>query len=187
MLVSIIIALRLFVGEVAVVPSESMEPTIARGSRIWIHKPAYGAQLPKRFADIPLLNVFTWIPFLRECDTRNDWGYHRLPPRSLPCRGDIIVFERSEHEEQWLVKRVAAVSGDTLFLHKGRLYINGHEQAQPCAPDTTLTFEPVYIPFRHNETLYFVLGDNRAHSVDSRTWGVVSERDVIGKAIVLFQ
>ena len=56
------------IGEPCTVPSGSMEPTLLCGDRLWINKLAYGGRFPSRWADIPLLNVFTWIRPLRLAD-----------------------------------------------------------------------------------------------------------------------
>ena len=60
------VLIRLFLGEPCYIPSESMEPTLCTGDWVWVDKASCGALLPDRFADIPLLNVFTWITFLRD-------------------------------------------------------------------------------------------------------------------------
>ena len=65
LLVFVCVFIRIAVGKPCVVPSGSMEPTLLCGDRLWINKLAYGGRLPKRWADIPLLNVFTWIRPLR--------------------------------------------------------------------------------------------------------------------------
>ena len=53
--------IRMVIGEPCTVPSGSMEPTLLCGDRLWINKLAYGGRFPSRWADIPLLNVFTWV------------------------------------------------------------------------------------------------------------------------------
>jgi len=114
-----IIALRLFVGEVCAVPSASMSPTIIVGDRLWIDKTSYGARLPRRFVDIPLLNVFTWIKPLRLADEKNDWGFNRLSCIRTPHLGDLAVFESPEFPCPLLVKRIAVKynSGDTIVIN----------------------------------------------------------------------
>ena len=85
LLVFVCVFIRIAVGKPCVVPSGSMEPTLLCGDRLWINKLAYGGRLPKRWADIPLLNVFTWIRPLRIADEQNHWKYFRLPGFT-PCR-----------------------------------------------------------------------------------------------------
>ena len=63
--------IRMVIGEPCTVPSGSMEPTLLCGDRLWINKLAYGGRFPSRWADIPLLNVFTWIRPLRLADEEN--------------------------------------------------------------------------------------------------------------------
>lgn len=239
-----VILVRLFIGEFAVIPTTSMEPTIGAKDRIWIDKISYGARLPRRFADIPLLNVFTWISSWRECDRNTNWGYHRIFTYTTPKRGDIVVFSRNENDDILLVKRLVALSGDTLYIHDGILYVNGEKQHYPSKLEnllaekvpfpsnenwTTRDYGPVYLPrpdevvpiseenykiieniaqqegnslCRKGEKIYvndvqmysyhvlhqfyFMLGDNRDNSADSRFFGLVSEMAIIGKAIVLF-
>ena len=70
--------IRMVIGEPCTVPSGSMEPTLLCGDRLWINKLAYGGRFPSRWADIPLLNVFTWIRPLRLADEENHWEYRRF-------------------------------------------------------------------------------------------------------------
>ena len=65
--------IRMVIGEPCTVPSGSMEPTLLCGDRLWINKLAYGGRFPSRWADIPLLNVFTWIRPLRLADGATSW------------------------------------------------------------------------------------------------------------------
>lgn len=244
-IILLVIAFRIFIGEIAMVPTASMEPTIPAGSHILIYKASYGARLPQRFADIPLLNIFTWIPSLRERDSRRDWGFHRAYPHASPNRGDIVVFLRKQEEETLIVKRIAAIPGDTLHLSNGALYINGKKQPfpymlmnsagspasfPPSSKWTTHNYGPIYLPrtgesiplsdynyeqlrslareeghcleridstfyldqvpvlsYRVSGKYYFVLGDNRDNSADSRFWGLLSETAIVGKALLLFR
>ena len=123
LLVFVCVFIRIAVGKPCVVPSGSMEPTLLCGDRLWINKLAYGGRLPKRWADIPLLNVFTWIRPLRIADEQNHWKYFRLPGFTQPQLGDIVVFNSPMDERVWLVKRITHIipQGDTLAINKETL------------------------------------------------------------------
>lgn len=110
--------MRIFVGEPCYIPSASMEPTIKVGDWLWIDKSGYGAELPRRWSDIPLFNISTWIPSLREKDRSVDWGYHRFIGWSVPRVDDLIIFRSPENEEVILAKRVSEyLSKDILLLY----------------------------------------------------------------------
>lgn len=194
-----VVFFRMGVGEICQVPSESMQHTIQAGSWVWVNKLAYGGQFPKRWAEVPLLNIFTWIRPLREADEKNDWGYHRMKGNGIPKRMDIIVFYSPLDKKKLLVKRIVGLPGDTVELKSGRLYINNVYTPVPSTvrltgaadalsrasyPDTKNwnlhNYGPLYLP-NGKMRYYFVLGDNRPNSSDSRFWGLVSEKDILGK------
>lgn len=129
-ILAVIILLRLFAGEICTVSSVSMEPAIRAGDRLWMDKLTYGAPLPRRFADIPLLNVFTWIKPLRLADQKNDWGNNRLRGLRMPRRGDLAVFISPEPPHPLLVKRIAARfrTGDTIVIRA-----DNYEELSPVA------------------------------------------------------
>ncbi|QIN81285.1 signal peptidase I [Rubrobacter tropicus] len=107
-----------------------------------------------------------------------------------PKRGDIALFEDQQGGEDPLIKRVVGLPGDRLRLREGELYINGdpleepYVKNDPCKPGypKTCSFGPVTVPENH----YFMMGDNRTNSIDSRFFGPVPEEDVIGEALVRF-
>src|SRR5438093_5725561 len=97
-----------------------------------------------------------------------------------PQRGDVVVFHSPASAGDLLVKRIVALPGDLVETHGGRLFIAGHTAAEPyvIAPATTGTIASQIIP----PGCFFVLGDNRANSFDSRQWGVLPRDLVIGRA-----
>ncbi len=159
------------------VPTGSMKPTIMEGDRIYVNKMAYDFRLP-------LTHISLY--------TRHD-----------PKRGDIIIFE-SEAAQNRLVKRVVGLPGDTIELFNNELIINGQKsdysdvayignamyakesfvgfehtiQLTPGSLNHLSTFGPVTVPDDH----YFVLGDNRDNSADSRVHGFVPRNEITGKA-----
>jgi signal peptidase I len=169
-----------------VVPSGSMNPTILEGDRIFVNKLAYDLKVP-----------FT---------TRH------LAEWSDPQRGDIVVFY-SPQDGKRLVKRVVGLPGDSLALRNNHLLVNGEEaayepvdQRNPGTPvdadqfcvleDLTgrkhpvqitprqpalRTFGPVTIPEGH----YFMMGDNRDNSGDSRYFGFVDRDRIVGRATAI--
>lgn len=110
-----------------------------------------------------------------------------------PKRGDIALFEDQQPRfppDDPLIKRVVGLPGETLEIRQGKVLVNGepldepYVENDPCKPGRprTCSFGPVTVPEGH----YFMMGDNRTNSVDSRFFGPVPEDAVIGEALVRF-
>ncbi len=101
-----------------------------------------------------------------------------------PERGDIVVFKSPHQDGKDYVKRCIGVPGDTIEIKQGIVFINGKELilvGVEIRKDYTF-YGPEIIP----EKSYFMLGDNRSMSLDSRAWGFVPKKDIIGKALFTF-
>ncbi len=101
-----------------------------------------------------------------------------------PNRGDITVFKSPNRDGKEYVKRCIGMPGETVQLIEGRVYINGKPLiiAGVTILEDRMNFGPIVVPDAH----YFVLGDNRANSQDSRYWGYVPVEDMLGKAWFTF-
>ena len=97
---------------------------------------------------------------------------------SSPKSGDIVVFEYPEDRSRYFVKRIVAGPGDTINMENGNVYINGKILIEPYVINTGSTD---YLPYIINEDEYFVLGDNRSASNDSRSWGTIKTEHLVGK------
>ncbi|HEU4594170.1 MAG TPA: signal peptidase I [Pyrinomonadaceae bacterium] len=106
--------------------------------------------------------------------------YYGLPELE---RGDIIVFWYPEDPTKSYIKRLIGLPGERVEVRDGRILINGRELGEPYLdPErnvTTQTLPPVHVKSHY----YFVMGDNRDNSSDSRSWGLVPEKYIYGKAL----
>ncbi len=149
------------------VPSDSMRDSLLPGDFLLVARWAYGVPLP--------------------------FGRLRLPGAPGPRRGEVIVFRAPERPADRLVKRCIAVGGETVAIRDKRVFVDGNTLAEPWARYTDARLHPAGVDARDNLgplTLesgeLFVLGDNRDDSDDSRFWGPVRERDVVGRALLVY-
>ena len=168
-LIAIVLALfiRTFVVQAFKIPSGSMEPTLQIGDHILVNKFIYGVK----------------IPYLRKT----------IIPVSEPDRGDIIVFRYPEDPDKDFIKRVIAVPGDTVEIRNKIIYVDGAAVKNDVGVHTDSRVLSGAINHRDNlkpltvpAGSYFVMGDNRDNSYDSRFWGFVEERSIKGKAFIIY-
>jgi signal peptidase I len=141
---------------------KSMEPELHDGDRLVVGRLFYEE------VDFGLLN---WLPGYDSSDYR--WG--------SPSRGDVVVFDSPVRDEQ-LVKRVIGLPGDVVRIREDKVYVNGVAIAEPYAMGMTECLQAcgnILVP----EGQYFVLGDNRENSVDSRQGWTVPREDISGKVL----
>ena len=162
--IAILLALfiRAFVVQAFKIPSGSMEPTLLVGDHILVNKFLYGIKLP--------------------------YVQKTLIPISEPERGDVIVFIYPEDKSKDFIKRVIGIPEDEVQIKGRQIFINGqlfedtYGYYDERAGNPSRSFGPVVVPKEH----YFVMGDNRDHSLDSRFWGFVPSSAVKGKAFIIY-
>jgi len=168
-IIAIILALiiRTFIVQAFKIPSGSMEDTLAIGDHILVNKFIYGSKIP-----------FT------------DKRYFKIRD---PQRGDVIVFEYPEDPSKDFIKRVIGLPGDEIqvvsktVMVNGKPYANPHEvhkekEVIPAAQNPRDNTKPIKVP----PGSYFVMGDNRDRSYDSRFWGFVSMDKIKGLAFIKY-
>lgn len=102
-----------------------------------------------------------------------------------PIRGEVVVFIAPVNIQDDYIKRVIGLPGETVTIDKGKVYINGKQileaflSAEGRTPENTTRMD---VKIGADE--YFVLGDNRPHSSDSREWGLVPKQNLVGRAVV---
>ena len=176
----ILLLVKVFIGEWVYIPSDSMFPTISARSLVWNSKITYGALMPQRIVERPVLNLLCLIPAVAKADKKTNWGYHRVWGYSSPKRMDVVIFKWDENETQLYVKRIIGMPKDTIQLKDGIVYINNkaiEEKGKRIASHDN--FGPIVI----KEDCYFVMGDFRYNSLDSRQRGLVPLHCISGKAI----
>ena len=168
--VAVILAffVRTFVVQAFKIPSGSMEPNLLIGDHL-------------------LVNKFVAAPTLTKAEDT-------LLPIEVIHRGDVIVFKHPKMPERDLIKRTIGLPGETIELRERRVYINGKPIDEPYAhflfkdtadvapADVRRNFGPVTVPAGH----YFMMGDNRDNSEDSRYWGFLPREYIKGKALFLY-
>ncbi len=182
---SLVLVLRSFLFEPFQIPSGSMLPTLKIGDFILVNKFDYGLRLPV------LGNTVVEL--------------------GQPKRGDVMVFKYPDNNRINFIKRVIGVPGDTIAYRDKVVYVNGNAQTLTTLPiDESVfmpplteeateklgkrehriwrrqtqgrDFGPIVIPDRQ----YFVMGDNRDNSNDSRVWGFVDDSLIVGRAFAVW-
>lgn len=100
-------------------------------------------------------------------------------------RGDVVVFWYPREPSVSFIKRVVGLPGDTVEMRAGRLFVNGREVAEPYIPPEYRERDS-YLPVAVRPGYYFVLGDHRRSSNDSRSWGEVPAKYIYGRAVFRF-
>ena len=175
----LVLVLRSFMIEPFQIPSQSMVPTLKVGDFILVSKWTYGIRLP----------------VLRT----------KIIDVGSPERGDVMVFF-PPHEERYFIKRVVGLPGDKIHVLNGIVFINGDKMEQTASTEEANSARSVVMtenlggvehmmqkrtsPTRLSQNFsavvpeghYFMMGDNRDNSSDSRVWGPVPEDRIVGKA-----
>jgi signal peptidase I len=143
-----------------------------------------------------LVNKIIYFHFDMNAPLRLLPGRGELPPKvvypfHMPRRGEVVVFEYPRDQSKDYIKRVIGLPGETVDIHDGLVYINGHLLDEPylegaqttCRPETDQCSRgPIVVP----SNAVFVMGDNRNNSSDSREWDALPLDRVIGKAWVSY-
>ena len=155
--------IRTFIAQPFKIPSSSMFPTLKPGDRIFVNKFIYGGR-------VPLTDI-------------------KLPKVRSPRLGDIVVFLSPIEKKKYLVKRYIAGEGETVEISGGDLYIDGERiETNPCGKffyyghgEYGEEDKEIKVP----EGCFYALGDNSANSLDSRFWGFVPNKNLVGKAFLI--
>jgi signal peptidase I len=109
---------------------------------------------------------------------------------SNPQRGQVIVFQAPNREDSDYIKRVIGLPGETLKVIDGKIYINGKPLDEAYEPTSFQTFSGRFLKENQEFTVpeghFFVFGDNRSHSSDSREFGPVDKNLIIGRALIRY-
>lgn len=113
-------------------------------------------------------------------------SYYLGPPR----RGDVVVFKPPVSPDDEFIKRIIALPGDRVKVENGKVYINGELLNESYLDPTLYTSASGFLlegeEYVVPESQWFVMGDNRPHSSDSRAWGPINKKDISGKAWLIY-
>lgn len=108
----------------------------------------------------------------------------------LPQRGDVVIFKAPRNPELDYIKRIIGLPGEKIKIHAGSIFIDGDKLEENYLPETIVISGGLFLPKDKEVEIpnnsYFVLGDNRSHSSDSREWGPILRNDIIGKAFLRY-
>lgn len=106
---------------------------------------------------------------------------------SMPQKGDIIVLKNPRDESEDFIKRIVAIPGDTIKIVNDQVFVNDNPLKEEYLPAGTSTQAGSFLiegsPVKTGPNQYFVLGDNRDHSSDSREWGSITKEEIVGRAL----
>jgi signal peptidase I len=156
--------IRTFIVQAFKIPTGSMRMTLQEGDLILVNKFIYGAKVP--------------------------WSSLYLPALREPKRGDVVVFVYPEDKKKDFIKRLVGLPGETVEIKGGSIYINDQPVEESIFKqiyyynrgDFSAEGQKIIVP----DDSYFVLGDNSVSSKDSRYWGFVPKKDLLGKAMVIY-
>lgn len=160
--------LRIFVIQAFAIPTPSMENTLMVGEHPMAIKFSYGLYNP--------VDKKMYLDF------------------NKPKRGDVVIFRdpTGKSNSMW-IKRCMGVPGDVLEMKDKQLYINGKKMDEPYKVHKDMRTLPAYLTPRDNfapvtvpKNSYFMMGDNRDQSLDSRFWGVLPNTNIRGKAFIVY-
>ena len=165
----IIVPIRIFLFQPFFVQGASMDKNFADGDYLIVNE--FGYKITNLFDDFSLPHFFT-VGSFKELQ-----------------RGDVVVFRYPRDPKQFFIKRVIGLPGEQVKVENGKVRIFNTENPEGFVldeskylPTDLLTNGAVSLTLSDKE--YFVLGDNRAYSHDSRAWGAVPENDVVGKVLI---
>jgi signal peptidase I len=148
------------------VEGPSMEPGLHNGQYLLVNKAVY--------FKLNLDTFSKYVPFINGGDESEQFLFQS------PKRGDVIVFRFPNDPSRDFIKRIIGVPGDVISMQEGVVFLNGVPLEEPyITHQSSNNLRETEVP-PHS---YFVLGDNRANSSDSRNWGFVPEENIIGKAM----
>ena len=165
--IAVALPIRAFGFELVRVEGESMDNTLANGEIMFVTKFDYAS---------------TWLSFpWQDAETKEKAAH--ITTGSNPQRFDVVICRYPGRGDTNFVKRVVGLPGDTVEIRDGYLYINDEKQDEPYINDEYRngwlnTFDPYTVP----EGEYFVLGDHRNNSNDSRSQGAISRDMIVGHA-----
>ena len=155
--------------QVFVVNGSSSEPNFHHGQRLLMNKVVY------YHLDLGGLRQFFGLP--------NGLPNQVFYPFQVPRRGDMVILRSTLNAKDDYIKRVIGLPGETIEIRGGNVFINGRLLQEPYVREPAREALPsTKVPPDH----YFVMGDNRNNSVDSRSWGAIPRNHVIGKPWLSF-
>ncbi len=155
-----------------VIPSSSMSPTLQIGDRVMVEKLTYYFRKPRR-GDIIVFRFPPTAPQATNTTNLLYWPFEQI--------GETVRLTHRTGSSPY-VKRVIATEGETLEMRKGQVYIDGKEIKEDYKVPDSYDMPPTKIP----KGQLFAMGDNRPNSRDSRFWGYVPMRSVIGKVFLIW-
>lgn len=180
MILLIILVSKAVVFDFYKVSSTSMSETLVPGDFILINRLVFGTHTPNRI-NVPFVNYTFNLPSAK------------IPALRKIRQGDIVVIRKNNHPEceNDLVKRVAAVEGQSITMIDDNIFVDGilatdHGNASNDTTEIEIKDGSFYDTFVVPEDKLFVLGDNYLTSYDSRDFGYIDTDEIVGKAVIVY-